>query len=161
MKASPERRFRRCCTSATHPRLGFIQLGCSVLREREPSFARVYAVRVPLRGCAAATSNCRCVVRTDKTKNRGYNVHSDVVAWWLRLYRQAADQKERSLVKMKCPIAHWPSQTQKSTCPKTDMRCISCPGTLPKRGTMSFRVTAEDVWRTARLLLLIEGGKRS
>jgi hypothetical protein len=41
------------------------------------------------------------------------------------------------------------------------MRWISCPGTLPKRGTMSFRVTAEDVWRTARLLLLIEGGKRS
>jgi hypothetical protein len=120
-----------------------MQLGCPVLREREPSFARVYAVRVPLRGCAAATSNCRCVVRTDKTKSRVYNVHSDVVAWWLRLNRQAADQKERSLLKMKSPIAHWPSLTQKSTCPKTDMRWISCPGTLPKRGTMSFRVTAE------------------
>jgi hypothetical protein len=85
LKVSSERRFRWCCTSATYPSLGPTHLGCPVLREREPSFARVYAVRVPLRGCAAATSICRCVVRTDKTKSKAYNAHSDVVAWWLRL----------------------------------------------------------------------------
>jgi hypothetical protein len=60
---------------------------------------------------------------------------------------------------MKSPIAHWPSLTQKSTCPKTDMRWISCPGTLPKRGTMSFRVTAEDVWRSESAAFDRRGGK--
>ena len=37
---------------------------------------------------------------------------------------------------------------------------ISCPGMLSKRGTVSFRATAEDLWRTARLLQVDRRGEK-